>query len=131
MAGRAAEELVFGEVTTGAADDLARATDIARQIATRYGMAPGMGQAVLEAQRSNFLDASSMSINQKDYSEDTARQVDITIRELIDDAYARAKSILKEREQDLNNGAQLLLEQETITPTDFPALKPAAQAPGD
>lgn len=131
MAGRAAEELIFGEVTTGAADDLARATDIARQIATRYGMAPGLGQAVLEAQRSSFLDDSSMSIKQKDYSEDTARQVDTTIRELIDDAYAQAKSILEERDKDLHSGAQLLLEREAITPEDFPALEPAAEARGD
>ncbi len=128
MAGRAAEELIFDEVTTGAADDLSRATDIARQIATRYGMAPGLGQAVLESQRASFLDDPSMSIKQKDYSEDTARQVDTTIRELIDDAYTQAKSILEKRETDLRNGAQLLLRQETITPEDFPALEPVAEA---
>lgn len=131
MAGRAAEELIFGEITTGAADDLAKATDIARQIATRYGMAPGLGQAVLEAQRSSFLDDSSMSIKQKDYSEDTAREVDTTIRKLIDDAYTQAKSILEERDKDLHSGAKLLLEQETITPEDFPALEPAAEDRGD
>jgi len=128
MAGRAAEELIFGEVTTGAADDLAKATDIARQIVTRYGMAPGLGQAVLEAQRSSFLGDSAIGIKQKDYSEETAREIDTAIRQLIDSAYTQAKVILEERNKDLHAGVELLLEQETITPEDFPALEPAAEA---
>ena len=131
MAGRAAEELIFKEITTGAADDLAKATDVARQIVTRYGMSPALGQAVLEAQRSSFLDDSSMAIKQKDYSEETAREVDTEIRGLIDSAYTRAKSILEERDKDLHAGVELLLEQETITPEDFPALEPAVEARGD
>ncbi len=130
MAGRAAEELIFGEVTTGAADDLAKATDIARQIVTRYGMAPGLGQAVLEAQRSSFLGDSAIGIKQKDYSEETAREIDTAIRQLIDSAYTQAKSILEERNKDLRAGVELLLAQETITPDDFPALEPA-QTPGN
>ncbi len=128
MAGRAAEELIFGEVTTGAADDLAKATDIARQTVTRYGMAPGLGQAVLEAQRSSFLGDSAIGIKQKDYSEETAREIDTAIRQLIDSAYTQAKVILEERNKDLHAGVELLLEQETITPEDFPALEPAAEA---
>ena len=130
MAGRAAEEMIFGEITTGAADDLMKGTDIARQIVTRYGMAPELGQAVLEEQRSSFLGESAIGIKQKDYSEETAREIDTTVRELIDSAYTQAKSLLEARTDDLNNGVKILLDKETITPEDFPALKPAGENGG-
>lgn len=131
MGGRAAEELTFGEITTGAADDLAKATDIARQIVTRYGMAPDVGQAVLEEQRSSYLGDSAIGIKQKDYSEETAREIDTTIRRLIDEAYVHAKLILEQRNADLTAGVKLLLEKETITPDDFPALNPVTDPPED
>lgn len=103
-------------------------SDIARQIVTRYGMAAALGQAVLEVQRSSYLDDNStIGIKLKDYSEQTAREIDIVVRELIDDAYTRAKAILGERTQDLHDGAKVLLEQETITPEDFPALRPRGE----
>jgi cell division protease FtsH len=130
LAGRAAEELVFGEVSTGAADDLARVTDIARQIVTRFGMAKALGQAVFERQSSSYLGDSVMGIKQRDYSEQTAREIDLAVKALIDEAYARSQEILKERQDDLTTGAKLLLEKETITPDDFPPLvqPPAKQA---
>ena len=131
MAGRAAEELTFGEITTGAADDIAKATDIARQIVTRYGMAPKLGQAVLEEQRSSYLGDSAVGIKQKDYSEETAREIDTAVRELIDNAYTQAKAILEERADDLRQGVAILLEQETITPDNFPALEPRDTAERD
>jgi cell division protease FtsH len=129
LAGRAAEDLVLGEISTGAADDLARVTDIARQIVTRFGMHPKVGQAVLEAQRASFLgEDGAPGLVGRDYSEATAREVDLAVRELIDAAYARAKEVLTTRRADLEAGTRLLLERETITPDDFPALKPVAQA---
>ena len=131
MAGRAAEELTFGEITTGAADDIAKATDIARQIVTRYGMAPKLGQAVLEEQRSSYLGDSAIGIKQKDYSEETAREIDTTVRDLIGNAYTHAKAILEGRADDLRQGVAILLEQETITPDDFPALEPRDTAERD
>ncbi|MCX7643893.1 MAG: ATP-dependent zinc metalloprotease FtsH [Rhodobacteraceae bacterium] len=125
LAGRAAEELVLGEISTGAADDLARVTDIARQIVTRFGMHPKLGQAVLEAERASFLGEDRMpGLTPRDYSEETAREVDLAVRELIDAAYARARELLARRRADLEAGTRLLLERETITPDDFPALKP-------
>jgi cell division protease FtsH len=125
LAGRAAEDLVLGEISTGAADDLARTTDIARQIVTRFGMHPKVGQAVLEAQRASFLgEDATPGLVGRDYSEATAREVDLAVRELIDAAYERAKKVLTERRADLEAGTRLLLERETITPEDFPALKP-------
>ncbi|MFL5258118.1 MAG: ATP-dependent zinc metalloprotease FtsH [Hyphomicrobiales bacterium] len=124
MAGRAAEELLFGEVSTGAADDLARATDIARQIVTRFGMNKELGQAVFERQGQSYLGDNVVALRQKDYSEDTAREIDLAIARLIDEAYERAKELLNRRRQDLEAGTRLLLERETITPEEFPPLLP-------
>ncbi|WEX12085.1 ATP-dependent zinc metalloprotease FtsH [Chelativorans sp. AA-79] len=122
LAGRAAEDIVFGEISTGAADDLARATDVARQIVTRFGMSAKVGQAVLEEQRQQYLE-DRIGIRPRDYSEATAREVDLAIREMIDEAYAMAKDMLRGRMADLKAGAELLLERETITPADFPPLQ--------
>ena len=128
LAGRAAEELGFGEISTGAADDLVRATDIARQIVTRFGMHPDLGQAVLEPERGGFLGEDRMAFTPRDHSEATAREVDLAVRGLLDTAYRRALMLLTDRRADLEAGAQLLMARETITPEDFPALRPAIQA---
>ncbi|MCK3779418.1 ATP-dependent zinc metalloprotease FtsH [Ensifer sesbaniae] len=122
LAGRAAEELIYGEVSTGAADDLAKATDVARQSVVRFGMSPQVGQAVLEEQRLQWLGDGPVAPRQKDYSETTAREIDLAVRMMIDDAYAAAKAILQACMGELRAGAKLLLERETITPQDFPAL---------
>jgi cell division protease FtsH len=128
LAGRAAEDLVFGEISTGAADDLAKVTDIARQIVTRFGMSE-VGQAVLERQSASYLGEQAISLREKDYSEQTAREVDLCVKALIDDAYGRAKALLQGRRADLEQGARLLLEKETLTPEEFPALRPLAATP--
>jgi cell division protease FtsH len=122
LAGRAAEQIVFGEVSTGAADDLAKVTDIARQIVTRFGMTESLGQAVLERQSATYLGDQKIGLREKDYSEETAREIDVAVKKLIDDAYDRAKQLLSERRSLLDEGARLLLEKETLTPEDFPAL---------
>ena len=132
MAGRAAEYLAYGQISTGAADDLARATDIARQFITRFGMSPVLGQSVLERQSATYLGERMQGVGEKDYSEQTAREVDIGIRALIEEAYGRAKALLESRRADLDAGARLLLERETLTPEEFPALlplKPVALSP--
>ena len=127
LAGRAAEELVLDEISTGAADDLARVTDIARQVVTRFGMHPALGQAVLEPERGGFLGEDRFAITPRDHSEETAREVDLAVRDLIDRAYQRAKELLAARRGDLDAGTALLLERETITPEDFPALRNKAR----
>jgi cell division protease FtsH len=126
LAGRAAEEIRFNEVSTGAADDLVRATDIARQIVTRFGMHEKLGQAVLEQDRGGFLGEERMGFTPRDHSEATAREVDLAVRALLEEAYARALALLREHQGDLKAGAALLLERETITPEDFPPLRPPA-----
>jgi cell division protease FtsH len=125
LAGRAAEQVVFGEVSTGAADDLVKVTDIARQIVTRFGMTEALGQAVLERKSQTYLGDQTIGVREKDYSEATAREIDLAVKKLIDDSYTRAKEILTKRRALLDQGAKLLLEKETLTPEDFP---PLAQA---
>lgn len=123
LAGRAAEELIFGEISTGAADDLAKVTDIAREIVTRFGMDASVGQAVLEPQRMQWIDDSQIRMRPKDYSEATAREVDLAIRTMIDEGYTQAKQILEGCIDTLREGAALLLERETLTPADFAPLR--------
>ena len=129
LAGRAAEQIAMGEISTGAADDLVRATDIARQIVGRFGMHEGLGQAVLEQERGGFLGEDRVSYSPRDHSEATAREVDLAVRELLDGAYQRALGLLRERHDDLEAGTKLLMERETITPDDFPPLRPAESEP--
>ncbi len=129
MAGRAAEEVIFAEVSTGAADDLAKATDIARESITRFGMDAAIGQAVLEPQRMQWLNEGQPEVRPKDYSEATAREVDLAIRAMVDEAYETAKDMLAARIADLKAGAKLLLERETITPADFLPLQRAEREP--
>jgi cell division protease FtsH len=124
MAGRAAEYIVYGQISTGAADDLTRATDIARQLITRFGMSTELGQSVLERQTPTYLGDHILNRGEKDYSEQTAREIDLGIRALLDEAYSRAKALLASRRTDLDAGARLLLEKETLTPEEFPALMP-------
>ncbi len=123
MGGRASEEIVFGEVSTGAADDLDRATDIARQMVTRFGMSDGLGQRVYEPQRQAYLGEAMIGTRPKDYSDETNREIDIAVRKLIDEAYEKAKATLNARRRELDQGTTLLLEKETITPDDFPPLE--------
>jgi cell division protease FtsH len=130
LAGRAAEDVVFGEVSTGAADDLAKVTDIARQIVTRFGMTEALGQAVLERQSQTYLGDQTIGVREKDYSDETAREIDVTLRALIEESYARAKTLLCEHRALLDQGARLLLEKETLTPEDFPSLARGDERPG-
>ncbi|MEP9395956.1 ATP-dependent zinc metalloprotease FtsH [Mesorhizobium sp. KR2-14] len=127
LAGRAAEEIIYGEISTGAADDLAKATDIARQSVTRFGMSGTVGQAVLEEQRSQWLGEHQVGFRPRDYSEATAREVDLAVRKMIDEAYHAAQELLRAKLPDLKAGAKLLLERETITPADFPPLQRAEE----
>ncbi len=130
MAGRAAEQLVFNEISTGAADDLTKVTDIARELVTKFGMGDEVGQTVYERERSRYLGDQSFGLMPRDYSEETAAKIDQEVRHLIDTAYGQAQALLKKNRKKLVKGSDMLLEKETITPEDFPALVqvPAGQA---
>ena len=123
LAGRAAEQIRFDEWSTGAADDLVRATDIARQIVTRFGMHEKLGLAALEQDRGGYLGEDKLSLSPRDHSDATAREVDLAVRELLGKAYDRAVGLLRDNHADLEAGARLLLERETITPAEFAPLK--------
>ena len=121
LGGRAAEKLVFGELSTGAADDLAKASNIARDMVSRYGMDEGLGYVALEAQRSAMLDLpAAFGQSGPAVSEDTRRRIDEAIRALVMDAFARATAILELNREVLERSARSLLEQETL---DEPAIR--------
>jgi cell division protease FtsH len=127
LGGRAAEELVFGEISTGAADDLMRVTDIARSMVTRYGMEPTLGQAAYESERGSFLGVPSEGGGRR-FSEDTAREIDIAVRERIDKAYHAAQEVLRRRRPELESLAKRLLEKETLTADELPRPTPPPEA---
>ena len=127
LGGRAAEELVFGEISTGASDDLMRVTDIARSMVTRYGMEPTLGQAAYETERGSFLGMPAEGGGRR-FSEDTAREIDIAVRERIDKAYQRATEVLRQRRGELESLAKRLLEKETLTAEELPRPTPPPEA---
>jgi len=122
MGGRAAERLIFNEISTGAADDLAKITDIARRMVTRFGMGEAVGQVVYEEDRQAFLGDFYGTSHPKDYSEATGQSIDVAVRGLVDEAFAHALQILEARRSDLDAGAALLLEREMLIATDFPPM---------
>ena len=118
LGGRAAEEIVFTEITTGAANDLEKVTATAKQMTMRFGMSEKLGPRVLgHSQGAPFLGRDMHS--EPDYSDDIARQIDTEIRRIIEDAYQRAKDILSEHRNDLENITQVLLRRETIERDEF------------
>ncbi len=119
LAGRAAEDVFFNEISTGAGDDLQKATDVARSMITRYGMDPKLGQAALEAERGNYL-GQPIEGGGRRYSEETAREIDIAVRDELDRAYQNAKAIVQRRRDEIERLAQILLEKETLTASDLP-----------
>jgi cell division protease FtsH len=122
MGGRAAEQLVFdGDISTGAADDLQRATEIALEMVTRYGMDETVGQRTYAPASQQFL--LIPMAKHVEAAEITSREIDIAVRELLDNALERASEILRRRRKDLDAGADLLLKRETLTADDFPAIR--------
>lgn len=115
LGGRLAEEIVFGEeeVTTGASNDLQQVTRVARQMITRFGMSDRLGPVALGRQQGNvFLGRDIMS--ERDFSEETAAIIDEEVRQLVDVAYDRAKRVLIENRQILDQLAEMLIEKETV-----------------
>lgn len=119
MGGRVAEAVVFNQISTGAADDLLRATDIARSIVTRYGMTEKLGNVAYEVESSGYLGPNPYSVERKLYSETTAREIDCAIKELIDLATYNAQAILQRYRSILETGAELLLVKETLVEEDL------------
>ena len=122
LGGRAAETIIFGELSTGAADDLAQATNIARMMVTRYGMDEALGQVTYEEERPEFLGQTwGARALPRSHSEQTASQIDDAVRELIREAFEMATGILKRHDQMLHDTAGRLLEKETLTADELPS----------
>ncbi|RPI31815.1 MAG: ATP-dependent metallopeptidase FtsH/Yme1/Tma family protein [Chloroflexota bacterium] len=130
MAGRAAEELVFDAVTSGAADDLKQATRFARKMVLELGMSEELGHISLRSeQEANFLD-DDWNIN-RDYSELTAQKADQEISQILESAYVRAKEILEQHREGLDRVIEALLEKEQILGPELIAILNAGAQPVD
>jgi cell division protease FtsH len=129
LGGRAAEEIVFGEITTGASNDLEKVTETAKQMVMRFGMSERLGPRVFGHDRGQpFLGREFSS--EPDYSDEIAREIDDEIRRIVESAHQTAKGLLSERRDDLERVSKLLLERETIDAKEFVALlegKPAEE----
>ncbi|MFZ5450710.1 MAG: ATP-dependent zinc metalloprotease FtsH [Thermodesulfobacteriota bacterium] len=114
MGGRVAEELHFQEISTGAQNDLYRATDIARSMVREYGMSEKLGPLTFERERRPLFLETMMPLGTKDYSEATAQEIDMEVSHLVERAHARAREILEQRRDTLEQVARILLEKEVI-----------------
>lgn len=147
LGGRAAEQLVFGRLSTGAHDDLGKVTQIARHMAASYGMVPELGHVTYDREPSAFMGAAGPEFRQ--YSEATATRIDAAVQNVVDAAFRKAVSVLERNKELLLQAARTLLAKETLTETELapifklvqpskpgaprpraPAEEPRASAPG-
>jgi cell division protease FtsH len=113
LGGRVAEEIVFGEISTGAHNDLQRATDIATSMVKEYGMSETLGYVTFEKEkRPLFLPTPFAS--SREYSEETARKIDEEVKKIIDTTYQKVKEMLLSKKEKLGELAHLLLEKEVV-----------------
>ena len=133
LGGRAAEEIVFKEITTGASNDLEKVTQTAKQMVMRYGMSERLGPRVFGHDRGQPFLGREMGA-EPDYSDEIAREIDDEIRRVVEEAHQSAKDILTDRREELDRISKILLERETIDATQFIALlggAPEAEVFGD
>jgi cell division protease FtsH len=122
LGGRNAEELIFGEASTGAQNDLVRATDIAKSMIKSYGMSEKLGTVTFDRERQPLLMQIQAPQEKGDYSEETAREIDCEVRRIIDEQYDRVRWLLAEKKRALVEGAKALLEREVISGSDLKAI---------
>jgi cell division protease FtsH len=114
LGGRTAEELIFQEISTGAQNDLFRATDIARSMIREYGMSEKLGPVTFERERRPLFLETVMPSGTKDYSENTAEEIDREVNKLMDKAHQAARNILETKRNVLEKVARILLDKEII-----------------
>jgi cell division protease FtsH len=119
MGGRAAEEVVYGTVTTGAENDMQQATDLARQMVTRWGMSDRIGPVTLEPPDGRFLPGTEGFTGSVPYSEATATLVDTEVQRILQDAHATGVRMLQEHRFELDALAAALVEHETLDATQI------------
>jgi cell division protease FtsH len=118
LGGRVAEEITFGEISTGAHNDLQRATDIATSMVKEFGMSEKLGYVTFEKEKKPLFIPSSI-FSAKEYSEDTAKQIDEEVKKIVDETYRKAKEILTSKKDRLEELAHLLLEKEVVEEADL------------
>ncbi|WP_222410719.1 ATP-dependent zinc metalloprotease FtsH [Rhizobium leguminosarum] len=131
LGGRAAEWIVFGHLSTGAADDLVKVADIARAIVTRYGMTDKLGHVALEKDRRSLLGADRVYYGpqERDYSDETAARIDEEIRRIVDHVFDETVALLGQRREILDRSARLLLEKETLDERELQVLVDTVEQP--
>ncbi|WP_222019621.1 ATP-dependent zinc metalloprotease FtsH [Rhizobium laguerreae] len=131
LGGRAAEWIVFGHLSTGAADDLVKVADIARAIVARYGMTDKLGHVALEKDRRSLLGADRLYYGpqERDYSDETAARVDEEIRRIVDHVFDETVALLGQRREILDRSARLLLEKETLDERELQVLVDTVEQP--
>lgn len=117
LGGRAAEKIIFGQLSTGASDDIAKATNLAKEMITRFGMDQGLGSVTYDSEPRGFLN--NGVVNQRMYSEESAQKIDHSVKALVSDAMSRAMNILTKHHQILTESAQELLSKETLADFDL------------
>jgi cell division protease FtsH len=128
LGGRAAEEVMFDHLSTGAANDLAKVTDIARSMVMRYGMVKSLGHVAYEEERPPYL-GGPLPMGHREYSEETAREIDVAVRAIIDAAYQKAVGILRRNRAALETWAQKLLDKETLVEAELAELRNSVAQP--
>jgi cell division protease FtsH len=122
LGGRAAELVVFEHLSTGAADDLVKATDIARSMVARYGMDEKLGSITYDFDNPGFLGPNETQYLKRRHSDETARELDVSVKNLIENELERAIHVLATNREVLNEGAELLLSKETLEQKDLAGL---------
>jgi len=122
LAGRVTEELVFGDVSTGAQNDLMRATDIARAMVKEYGMSGKMGLMSYERPRNPFLTGDIWTSTEKEYSEKIAAEIDDEVKRILDETHKRTRGVIEENREILDSLAKLLIEKEVVDREEFKKL---------
>ncbi len=121
LGGRIAEELIFDDITTGASSDIKKATEVARKMVTRYGMSENIGVINYDEEGDDVFIGRDLA-HTRNHSELVAGEIDTEVKAIVDDCYAKAKAIIMENEEVLHKCANLLLEKERITMSEFEAL---------
>src|SRR5205823_4686214 len=121
LGGRASEEIIFHEITTGASNDIEQVTNMARMMVTRYGMSQKLGLVALGRKEELVFLGREIS-EQRNYSDEIAYEIDKEVRALVDEAYEKAKELLTKYKDKLIEISELLIDKETLDAADFEAL---------
>jgi cell division protease FtsH len=131
LGGRAAEQLVFAQLSTGAGNDLGKVTEIARSMVTHYAMGPGLGHVTYGHEPSSLLGGAPPSFQPRSYSEVTAQQIDQAVRLMADRAYQQATAVLERNRRLLEEAADELLAKESLDEADLKRLFAHLEAQAD